>query len=287
MAPEAGDSASPSSGSPGAAHRVKCAAAERSNPRASSDRETRRAPAGRAPLRRCRAARPRLPRRRVPAARRSRRLRLRRGRRIRPGPSPKSAGPRRSGGGEQEMRDLVQDRIGLGAAVERRTVPVEARPRSRVVNRHAEVARQRQRLAAMRSAVAPGARSGEVARIMAKAGARAPDRASRAAKRPRAASRSSGGMGVRITQSPGVAEHLEKSSPAGPLSTLAALSGGGLSERPVAASQFRPARAEPSASREVTAAREPLLRKPRCSQAGTAGQPRPPSFLRAGRTRRR
>ena len=48
------------------------------------------------------------------------------------------------------MRDLVQDDIGFGIAVERRAVPVEARPGSRRMHSHAAGARQRQRLAAMR-----------------------------------------------------------------------------------------------------------------------------------------
>ena len=48
------------------------------------------------------------------------------------------------------MRDLVQDDIGFGIAVERRAVPVEARPGSRRMDLHAAGARQRQRLAAMR-----------------------------------------------------------------------------------------------------------------------------------------
>ena len=37
---------------------------------------------------------------------------------------------RMAGRGEQEMRDLVQDDIGFGVAVERRAVPVQARPGS-------------------------------------------------------------------------------------------------------------------------------------------------------------
>ena len=47
------------------------------------------------------------------------------------------------------MRNLVQDHIGLGSAVERRAVPVEAWAGSRRMNRHTEMPRNRERLPPM------------------------------------------------------------------------------------------------------------------------------------------